>query len=369
MSKQLEQAWDKLTVAVFLGSNRAFYGSLLCSLQIKWDDTINTAMVNPDLGIRWNPDFFTNLEPDSRLFVLVHELEHVARLHLLRKGNRDAEKWNVACDYEINQCLYKEGYTSKGITPLYNEAFDDMTAEEIYDLLPDSPSASSFGDGLDMEPGDASQEQLTNILNSVVKAVQASKALGCSTDKTNAIEDLLTRFLAPQVEWPKVLKNYLTEKFAKSLSWKRPSKYYDEFYAPARVKQTGALTHINFYLDTSGSITDEMVAVFNSEVRHIHKQYSPKKLSLIQFDTAIRHEYVYRQNQRIKEMAVIGRGGTDLVCVRDHIIKHRPKIVIILTDLECTPMEPIHGVDILWVVFNNPSAQVNQGKVVHVNTL
>ncbi|MDT9702892.1 VWA-like domain-containing protein, partial [Streptomyces sp. P17] len=69
------------------------------------------------------------------------------------------------------------------------------------------------------------------------------------------------------------------------------------------------------------------------------------------------------------KMEVVGRGGTDLRAVRKWIIKNRPKAMIIFTDMGCEAMEPLEPSDmvpILWIVFNNPTAIVPHGKVIHI---
>lgn len=51
------------------------------------------------------------LDPDTpwdTLGVVLHELEHVARLHLARLGDRDLLLWNIATDLVINEDLVRE---------------------------------------------------------------------------------------------------------------------------------------------------------------------------------------------------------------------------------------------------------------------
>lgn len=385
MQKELDKAWDELVVSVFKGSNRAFYGSLLCSLELKWDETIPTAAVTPDMEILWNPQFFLGLPKETRKFVLLHEIEHIARLHMLRTGTREHKRWVYACDYEINLAQVDEGLTYEGTKPLISEHFRGMTAEEIYDLLEneeenEADSSGSWGDGSpDVQEGNSengdgqpdqglSQVQASKIINAVAKAVQAEKISGFSTEKTEAVESILNTFLKPSLDWDKFLRRYMTDKLKKQLTWKRRNKRFPGIYLPTRRQDKKGLTNITFYLDTSASITDEMVAVFNSEVKYVFEHFQPKMLNVVQFDTDIRKETQYSRGTRIKQMDISGRGGTDLHCVHEHIIKTGPNIVVILSDLECLPMASIRNQEILWIVFDNANASVNQGRVFHVKT-
>ena len=385
MQKELDKAWDELVVSVFKGSNRAFYGSLLCSLELKWDETIPTAAVTSDMEILWNPQFFLGLPKETRKFILLHEIEHIARLHMLRVGTREHKRWVYACDFEINLAQVDEGLTYEGTQPLLSEQFRGMTAEEIYEHLENdqqdkSDSNGSWGDGSpdvqqgDPENGDGqadqglTQAQASKIINAVAKAVQSEKISGYTTEKTAAIETILNRFLKPSLDWNKFLRRYMTDKLKKQLTWKRRNKRFPGIYLPTRRQDKKGLTNITFYLDTSGSITDKMVEIFNSEVKYVFEHFQPKSLNVVQFDTEIRHEIQYNRGTRIKQMTVSGRGGTSLHCVHEHIIKTRPNIVVVLSDLECLPMHRLNGQEILWIVFDNPNAQVYQGKVFHVKT-
>lgn len=385
MQKELDKAWDELVVSVFKGSNRAFYGSLLCSLELKWDETIPTAAVTSDMEILWNPQFFLGLPKETRKFILLHEIEHIARLHMLRVGTREHKRWVYACDYEINLAQADEGLTYEGTQPLISEQFRGMTAEEIYEHLENdeqdkSDSNGSWGDGSpDVQQGDhenddghadqgLTQAQASKIINAVAKAVQSEKISGYTTEKTAAVETILNRFLKPSLDWNKFLRRYMTDKLKKQLTWKRRNKRFPGIYLPTHRQDKKGLTNIIFYLDTSGSITDKMVEIFNSEVKYVFEHFQPKSLNVVQFDTEIRHEIQYNRGTRIKQMTVSGRGGTSLHCVHEHIIKTRPNIVVVLSDLECLPMQRINGQEILWIVFDNPNAQVLQGRVFHVKT-
>ena len=58
--------------------------------------------------------------------------------HHTRRQERGLEKWNVACDYAINNYLIAENF----VLPdggLQDEQYNDMTAEAIYNLLPEPP--------------------------------------------------------------------------------------------------------------------------------------------------------------------------------------------------------------------------------------
>ena len=164
----LDKELDKVKAQVFLNNNAAFYGSVLCSLSFSWDDEVKTACTD-GVSIIWSPSFFKELDKDTRKTVLMHEVRHVAHLHELRRGNRDPEIWNIACDIRLNNDLENEKdstgkkiYSFKGVEWACKDHNYDvlglMPEEDIYDELMKKaipiPSGGAWGknEGGDMKP-------------------------------------------------------------------------------------------------------------------------------------------------------------------------------------------------------------------------
>lgn len=139
-------------------------------------------------------------------------------------------------------------------------------------------------------------------------------------------------------------------------------------YLPGITKDTSRLEHLCYYMDVSGSITTEDVIRFNSEIKYIKDTFNPEKLTLVQFDTEITNETVIEEFDEFNALNIIGRGGTSLVPVKEHIEKHKPTAAIIFSDLECYPMDKLsEDIPVIWVVINNKHAKVNFGTKVHIN--
>lgn len=52
--------------------------------------------------IFYNPDFLQSLPAPQQDGLLLHEVLHAALLHVLRRGVRDAQRWNIAADIVVN---------------------------------------------------------------------------------------------------------------------------------------------------------------------------------------------------------------------------------------------------------------------------
>lgn len=357
----------------------AFLAPILCKLKVvisKDDPTCATDGIN----LFVNEEFFSSLTRDQRVTVLLHETWHVARLHMLRRGNRDPKIWNMACDYRINNDLHDEGRDIESINGLLGLRFNNpnLSEEEIYERLINNPSNSSessqmlsgdikepSGDG-EGEGSNSSENSLSarsKIINTVVEASQIAKMSAPGTlpgDMTTIIDS----FLKPVLPWEKLLENYFSDMIKEDYSWKRPNKRFSDIYMPSINDEEGRLDHLAFFIDTSGSISDSQLKRFNSEVKYIQETYRPKKLTIIQFDTRIHSVKTYTEEYRFKAISCEGRGGTDLSEVHDYIVKNKPTASVIFTDLWCSMMPRVKS-PVIWVISGNHK-DAPFGKSIHI---
>lgn len=333
------RALEQVKAKVFIGSNAAFLGCLLCGLTFRWSKECSTACVG-EREFLWNPEWFDTLSPDECLGVLLHELWHVALLHGVRGKDKDHERWNAACDYRINNNLRQEGYALPD-GGLWDDQYLDKewSEEKIYDALPSGPKQQTWG----TQQFSDSPSQVTLVQEAVVSAKFAGQSPG-------EAEDRLNQFLKPKLPWRHLFRRYLLDKLEQNWSWQRPNRRYQDIYMPALLPDEAELESIVMFLDTSGSISEEEIQRFVSEAKFVQENLNPKKLTLIQFDTRIQKIDTYNRGDRIKALDVCGFGGTYYGEVHDYILKHKPTVSIIFTDLCAEEMEPVGKNEVIWVV-------------------
>jgi predicted metal-dependent peptidase len=381
---ELDKAIDRVKTKVFLGNNAAFLGPLMCSLNFSWTSDHPTAQTN-GLSLYWNPVWFLKLPPETRLTVLMHEIWHVAFLHMVRRGTRNPKVWNYACDIMINNMLKKEGYSFAGTKPWINADYGEQLAEEIYDALialghtsgplepmwgvPAAPHMQDPDMDL-MEPEDTGIDP-RDIAAAVVQATTQAKMAGASEDGTvSDVETMLKRFLQPKLPWHVLLNRFMAELVQHDYSWAKPNRRYQDMYLPSVVDEDGGLQHLMYYLDVSGSVSDGEVIRFNSEVKFVKETFNPRRLTLVLFDNVIQRVYEFYENDEFNEVVIVGRGGTNLAPVREHMLENRPTAAIIFSDLQCHPMEPLpNGIEIptIWIAVNaRKDSMINFGKITHI---
>lgn len=358
---------DKVIGKVFQ-QNETFLANLMCNLDIEFDDQIKTAAANGKY-IKWNPEFFMSVPQQSRVDIMLHELWHIARLHGIRRGIRDPYLWNIACDVRINNDMIAEGYMFEGANPCKDIGIpSDMPEEDIYDKLikkaipiPTGSDLINDMDGMtEMSPSD-----ITDQIQAVQRAIH--QTVTANGNVPGGIKDLITKFVKPVIPWTQVLRNVFTDLAALDYSWQRPNRRFSDVYLPSMQNSNPRLAKINIYEDTSGSISLDQQIRFNSELKFIKETFQPEQINIVLFDCEIHKEISIKEHDNFNKIEVIGGGGTSLVPVREHILKTKPSVAIVFSDLFCTEMDPIIGDTlIIWVILGNPDTTPKFGKSIHI---
>lgn len=297
------------------------------------------------------------------------------------------------CDIRINNDLKAMGFSFVGLEGAWmNGTLPDgtvidyppeMPEEDIYeDLLKNAvqpPPMNPFDGDLGSEPGEPGtdpgaynsgppdKKAAVEQLQAVAQAIQQAKLQKQAGSIPGQLELIVDEFLSPVIPWEQVLYNWFTDLITEDYSWRRPNRRYQDMYLPLLQSDEQRLTCLHYYFDVSGSVTDQMIKRFNSEVKYIKDTFNPEKLVLIMFDTKIHEVYEISENDVFDRIKVTGRGGTCLNCVHAHIEETKPTAAIIFTDLDCLPMQPLKvPVPIIWTVADNPYAKVPFGQIIHI---
>lgn len=322
--------------------------------------------------------FFETLTQPERVAVLTHELLHFSRGHLFRTDQMNVKK-NIAMDMNINQyiknlptnCVNVSEWKLQDGSPFptfqtwetYYKLINETTnkppcSSEGSESCPNcGQSACGAGDSQPL-PGESinypllrkyEREPMDDHTSWEDLSEEERKAIleeGANVMR-RAIENSYKDFsLAPQ--WVKdmllhidtELRGLNCKQIFKSAvkralpspdrtnTWFRPNKRYGQF-APGTMNDK--LPYINAYLDFSGSISHTEANGFLQTLNHILGEGQMRKCNLAMWHTKIFNFRKHRKNQPIKEDE-IESGGTDPLCVFEHINKNNPNLSIIFTD-------------------------------------
>lgn len=400
-----------------------FFGSLLMHLKPIEDKACKTFSTDGK-SLRVNPEFLDALNDQQLKTILAHEVMHCALLHPYRRGQRDLRKFNVAADFAINNFLdaYNQHVAKRGGTvpfpldgPLaggcLNHAYDGMCAEEIYNLMPESPkgggqqpqsggaggksqaqpgpgqgkpqpgngkgkpqppqpgddadSPGEFTDGAHDEAGQAEAEADWKV------ALQQAAAAGKSRGRLPAeIERLIGELLDPKVHWRELLRRFLTAVAKDDYSFAKPNRRYSGSTGRNRIVMPGLhspkLGKIVCAVDTSGSIDQKQFDEFMAEVRSVFFDCRPESFVVAQCDARL-HEWQEIGPFDDLKITAKGGGGTDFAPVFNRAIEEqeRPAALIYLTDLEGSFPDHTPPFPVLWAV-SGKKTEAPFGEVLNV---
>lgn len=357
---------DEITLAKtgLLMKQAYFISTILFNLKINFSEDIPTAATN-GRSIQLNPNFWDSINKKEKIFLLAHECYHIAFEHLLRRGDRDPAKFNMAGDYVINNLLDNSGYEFiKG--GCLDHDWDDLCTEEIYNLLPEPPEDYDC-DCLEPSEGDkeALEEEMQDI---IIKAYTESIAQG---EKAGAIPSEIIReinkLLNPKLPWQSILNRFMNDKTKEDYSWIKPNKrYLPEFYLPSLYSEK--LPSIAIIIDTSGSINMDLLTEFLSEIEYINLEMNPSKITMLCFDTRLHNIQDIEEGESILDYKVQGHGGTDIDPVLDWVKENLPTLSIIFTDgYFYSYKDTLPDSEVLWAIYNNDTFEAQCGDVILIN--
>jgi len=141
---------------LWINARKGFFAQLLSKLNIYGvSDPRYQTMCTNGFNIQYHPDFVLGQSDPAIRFVLCHEILHCVGDHMSRRGSRDPLLWNYACDYAINPILNVEIVGGAFEWPanldgsrmgLYEEKYEGLKAEDIYDLLVDDKQQQGKAD-------------------------------------------------------------------------------------------------------------------------------------------------------------------------------------------------------------------------------
>ena len=366
--EEAKVALSKAKIHLMVRPDSAFFCTVAFSLIHEFDETIPTACTN-GLRIKFNPEFFMGLDPEERVYLLLHESMHCAYMHMVRLNDRCPKKWNVATDHVINLQLNERGFKMPkcGIADMQ---YTGMSSEQVYNLLPHQAGFPSLGKDLEAPPPDATPadiEELEQQIQDIV--VRASLQSKISEDKIGTIpgdiQVFLDKLLNPKLPWHRILQKYLQTYAKGDYSYKRPNRrFFPQFYLPSL--HSTALINLTIAVDISGSVSDHDFKAFVNEVHGILKMMQPEQITLIQFDTRIHHVDTIRNIPDLLQVQFHGRGGTSITCVMDWVNENKPQLLLLFSDGGFYFRErDTTKVDTLWLIHNNPGWTAPYGKVIH----
>jgi predicted metal-dependent peptidase len=163
-----------------------------------------------------------------------------------------------------------------------------------------------------------------------------------------------------RIPWEQVLRTQLTRSLAPKpgISWSRPSRSYmanQGRMGPHRLPWTPGFSSLQpaprlvLIVDVSGSIQDALLETFAREIEAITRRQEAN-LVLIVGDDQVRHVTEFAPGRSdLRSLEFTGGGGTNFTPLFQEAERHRPDLVVVLTDLEGPTQFRPHW-PVIWAV-------------------
>ena len=356
IADKISQAKAKLLV------DYPYFGTLASKLELLVNDDIESFKSN-GIKLEYRKEYLRELELSEIEFVLANGAMHSVLAHNMRKNGRSGWLWQMATDIAINDMLLKNGMDMP-YGAQYRECFSGMYAEEIYaelksDILrEDEDLEYEADDAEDVENKEQeNQEQSQEALQEEILAEQllAEEAIGLLESKLQMGEapDSIERFfdiiLLTKVDWREELREAIDRYFRDDYVLIPPSKklLYKGVYLPSNTSTTFRLV---IAVDSSGSVDEELLNTFLSEVNFIMEHTQNYVIDLLVCDDIIHSHKTFYSGEAL-DITLKGGGGTDFRPVFKFIEEQLDdvKLLLYFTDLEGVFPKEVPTYSVKWV--------------------
>ncbi len=365
------------------------FAGLVRVVRITLDQRVPTMGVFASGRMVANPGFVRELKDNELIFVLAHELFHLALRTHDRAVGSDTLQFNYAHDYIINDILRGElGFEHVPAGGLDWPGARQMSAEEILLQMDKNPNhvqrapgvwrlraggggqGSGQGEG-EGPPGDVLDGRLERALFPEDSADQQARAAavraaaarslslgrvmgamkgngrGADAGTSHQLVDALRGLY--RTPWTLALQRWLESVAPGPRTFVRPSRRGAErtdVVLPGRKREGWIL---NVVLDTSGSMTDALPAALGA-IADFCDAVAVDQVRLVQCDTAVTSDEFLLPSE-VARYEITGYGGSDLSPALRHLADDtHVEAVVVLTDGDVAYPEEEMPYDVLWVL-------------------
>ena len=325
----------------------------------------------------YNPEFFEKLTPKERSGVLKHEFYHLIFEHVTGRLPPEgmSKMWNVATDLAINSHLIGE-LPEGGCFP-QQEPFEEypigQSAEYYYKMLKEDErfqpkdddgdgegaegngegqgSGSGLPDTMDDHSGWGGEDGVSDESKQAIREVaqeRLKQAMKDAVDEINSIgrgwgsvgadtRKQIQDFIKPKVNWRSVLRYFIktSQRANKRSTVRRINKRFPYIHSGKKVTRQAKIA---ISIDQSGSVSDQMLALFFSELSGLAKY---AEFTVIPFDTEVQEDevYVWKKGKR-QTWERVSCGGTNFDAPTAWVNARNFDGHIILTDMEAPKPKP-----------------------------
>lgn len=186
------------------------------------------------------------------------------------------------------------------------------------------------------------------------------------------LRDVLLKSREPEEDYRHLFEKFVAPIYPRDYTWQRPSRRFigQDMYLPSILKD--GVGELMVAVDTSGSISHDVLENFVGMINHFLTRVKPEKLHVVYCDASVyKHEQFKPGAPMELDGCKVQSGGTRFSPVfkyaQDNEIK--PKCCVYLTDLECYDFGPEPEYPVLWMQYGSFRGEVPFGQIVKIKTV
>ena len=357
LDKEIRESLTTARIGLLL--KEPFFGNLATRLTLVNADRWLPTAATDGRRFYYNTKFLQQLSPKQIEFLFGHEVLHVVYDHIGRRGDRDPQLSNIAADYCVNGDLitHKIGevidvvpiiHDSKYYGQSYEEVYDDLYENadkiDIDDLLDkvlddhldgDDEGGGGEGNGSSERPVLSDQER-KEIKDEMKEAILSAAQTAGAGNIPAGVARMIKELTEPKMNWRDLLDVQIKSTIKSDFSWMRPNRkaWHTGVMLPGMVPDE--TIDLVVAIDVSGSISEDMVRDFLSEIKGIMDAYTTFNIKVFCFDTEIYNEADFTADNLhdIHEYEIVGGGGTSFEAVFEYLKENaiEPKKLVMFTD-------------------------------------
>jgi len=239
-----------------------FFGSLILWLKFIEDIDFPTGWTDGEM-LGYNPKYIESIGLDQTKTFLIHEIAHCILQHPFRVYGRDINRLRIAADYAVNYLVKQAGFKLSE-NALYDPKFNNMSMDEIYNLLPKNETFDPSKKGT-FKP--AKNNKTKNLDTKWKKAIIQAKQIAKNYGKLpKGIGRIINDVINPPLDPFSIFEQFLNKIAKNDYDWTTPNKKYIQHGIYMPELKSDELQEIIFVFDTSGSITNNQLNICTSMV-------------------------------------------------------------------------------------------------------
>jgi predicted metal-dependent peptidase len=376
---KVRRAEGRMTMAIErIASRYPFHAALLGKFKVEARPAIGTMAVMPmEDAVRmiYAPDFVLGLTMAELGGVLLHEVHHVLFGHFAMKHEDypDNLALTVAQEVTCNEFI-KEPLPGGVLLKDFPQLPPNESTEERYRRLFDPNRKTMFVVTIDdhgvWQGGDLHTDALWEAVEGAAQEAGINQlpqplrdAIGkLAGDNSGSAMESLMPSKNGTVDWTVQLRRYTGQVLEVRPVYTRPPRRFPEMVGilPGQARQA-CRPKVMAVIDTSGSITPELLTQINSELTRLAKRHT---VIVCECDCVIHRTYPYKPLT-----AVCGRGGTDLrpPLEREFLRRHKPDVIVYFTDGYGQASGRPPAAPVIWCLLPGGRVPAPWGRVVHTN--